>query len=138
MCGCGFRRTPFGADLLNACQRKKHDQSFTPRHRIGMGRKVFHSEGHRIAYVIPFHQNASQRGGTISSGGHVYEKSLWEICSIIIAGPLVSRLTVIEGREPYHIEPHQYAEPSRLTYEISVSTATVTILRPQFGLYISP
>jgi hypothetical protein len=57
---------------------------------------------------------------------------------IIIAGPLVSGLTVIEGREPYHIEPHQYAEPSKRTYEISVSTATVTILRPQFGLYISP
>jgi hypothetical protein len=51
---------------------------------------------------------------------------------IIIAGALVSGLTVIEGREPYHIEPQQCAEPSKLTYEISVSTATVTILPSLF------
>lgn len=44
-----------------------------------------------------------------------------------------SGLTVIEGREPYHIEPHQCAEPSKLTYEISVSTATVTILPSLFA-----
>jgi hypothetical protein len=76
--------------------------------------------------VVQFHQ------------GEMFMRNRYGKSAPIIAGPLVSGLTVIEGREPYHIEPHQYAEPSKLTYEISVSTATVTILRPQFGLYISP
>jgi len=72
--------------------------------------------------VVQFHQ------GEMFMRNHYGESA-----PIIIAGPLVSGLTVT-----YHIEPHQYAEASKLTYEISVSTATVTILRPQFGLYISP
>ncbi len=45
---------------------------------------------------------------------------------IIITGALLSGLAVIEGKEPYHIEPRQYEEPPKLTYEIAVSTATVT------------
>jgi hypothetical protein len=61
--------------------------------------------------VVQFHQ------------GEMFTRNRYgKSAPIIIAGPLVSGLTVIEGREPYHIEPHQYAEPSKLTYEISVST----------------
>lgn len=33
---------------------------------------------------------------------------------------------VVETREPFHIEPQQYDEPSRPTYENPYSTATVT------------
>ena len=43
---------------------------------------------------------------------------------IILTSALLTGLTVIEGREPYHVEPRQYEEPSRLTYEIATSTAT--------------
>jgi hypothetical protein len=46
---------------------------------------------------------------------------------LIITGALLSGVAVVEGREPYHIEQRQYQEPSKLTYEISLSTATVTV-----------
>jgi hypothetical protein len=46
---------------------------------------------------------------------------------IIITGALLSGLAVVEEREPYHIEQRQYQEPSKLTYEISLSTASGTV-----------
>ncbi len=52
---------------------------------------------------------------------------------IIITGALLSGLTVAEGREPYHIEQRQYQEPSKLTYEIAISTATITTFSSFFG-----
>jgi hypothetical protein len=53
---------------------------------------------------------------------------------IIVTGALLSDLAVVEARrEPYHIEPRQHEEPSRLTYDVT-STATfvtgVTLLGP--------
>jgi hypothetical protein len=45
---------------------------------------------------------------------------------IIVTGALLSGLTIVEGREPYHIEQRQYEEPSKLTYENAYSTATFT------------
>ncbi len=53
---------------------------------------------------------------------------------IIITGALLSGMAVVEGREPHHIELRQYEEPSKLTYEIAVSTATATIM-PVSGLF---
>jgi hypothetical protein len=47
---------------------------------------------------------------------------------IIVTGALLSGMAVVEGREQYHIDPWQYEEPSKLTYEIAVSTATATVL----------
>ena len=47
---------------------------------------------------------------------------------IIITGALLSGMAVVEGREQYHIDPWQYEEPSKLSYEIAVSTATATIM----------
>ena len=47
---------------------------------------------------------------------------------IIITGALLSGMAVVEGREPSHIEQRQYEEPSKLTYEIAVSTATATVM----------
>jgi hypothetical protein len=43
---------------------------------------------------------------------------------IVLAGAFLAGLTVIEEREPYHIEQRQYEEPSKLSYEIATSTAT--------------
>lgn len=52
---------------------------------------------------------------------------------IIITGALLSGLTVVEGREPYHIEHQQYEEPSKLIYEIAISTATFTTFSNPIG-----
>jgi len=46
---------------------------------------------------------------------------------IIVTGALLSGLAVVEGREPYHIEQRQYQEPSKLSYEIMLSTASGTV-----------
>jgi hypothetical protein len=53
---------------------------------------------------------------------------------IIVTGALLSGMAVVEGREPYHTELRQYAEPSKLTYENAVSTATANIM-PVSGLF---
>jgi hypothetical protein len=39
---------------------------------------------------------------------------------------VLSWLPVVEQREHFHIEQRQYQEPSKLTYEPAVSTATFT------------
>ncbi len=36
-------------------------------------------------------------------------------------------LPIVEEREHFHIEQRQYQEPSKLTYEPTVSTATVVM-----------
>jgi hypothetical protein len=52
---------------------------------------------------------------------------------IMITGALLSGLAVVEGREPYHIEQRRYEGPSKLTYEIAISTATITTFSNLFG-----
>jgi hypothetical protein len=45
---------------------------------------------------------------------------------IITTAALLSGMTVVEGREPYHTELRQYVESSKLTYENAATTATIT------------
>ena len=53
---------------------------------------------------------------------------------IIFSGTIIfSGLPVVEEREHFHVEQRQYQEPSKLTYEPVVSTAT--FVRGTVGLF---
>jgi hypothetical protein len=65
---------------------------------------------------------------------YVMSNRIGKSAPIMITGVMLSGLTVLEGREPHHIEQRQYEEPSKLTYEIANSTATANILAPTFWL----
>jgi hypothetical protein len=49
---------------------------------------------------------------------------------IIVTGALLSAMAVVEARrKPYHIEPRQHEEPSRLTYDVTSTATFVTGVR---------